>query len=191
MQISTKTGDSGKTSLYSGERVSKNHPRIELVGTLDELNCVLGLVLSATGNSTSASNPDSLSQTNELLTALPHLLFDLGAIVANVNFKDPLPQKEQSLIDHLLKKTEEEIEQLESELPPLTKFILPGGHPMAAQLHLARAICRRAERLAVQIPELPTGVLKCLNRLSDHLFLRARKVNLDKGSDEVFWEKLC
>lgn len=166
MSISTRTGDDGTTSLYSGERVSKSHPRIEVVGTLDELNALLGAVDSALFD----------------LRVVQNELFDLGALVADTktekNFKSPLARLDT------------EIDALESELPPLTQFVLPGGHSEAAKIHVARTVCRRAERLMSQIETLDESGYKYLNRLSDYLFLAARKVNLRTKSTEDPWKSV-
>ena len=166
MSISTRTGDTGQTSLYSGERVSKSHPRIEFVGTLDEVNSIIGSINPAFFN----------------LTEVQNELFDLGGLIADTktskSFDTPLLR-----IDHA-------VQVLESELPPLTQFILPGGHPEAAKIHMARAVVRRAERLMSQIETLPESGYEYLNRLSDYLFLAARKVNLDTGIAEPTWKSV-
>lgn len=145
MSISTKTGDGGETSLLSGERVKKSDPRIHFVGTLDELNSHIGLIRS--------QGADKLVD-GMILEQVQKDLFEVGAGKA--------PQ---------LTQLEAELHKLESQLPPLTKFILPGGAPLAALTHVARAVCRRAERLS---PEASPY----LNRLSDFLFLLARKADI-------------
>lgn len=158
MSIVTRTGDQGSTSLYHGERVPKHHPRIEAVGTLDELNAVLAF----------CDLPD-----------LQCMIFEVGAVVAN-------PDSTQTLTEEL-HEIERAIEVLEPTLPPLRKFILPGGTERSKHLHLARTVCRRAERLFTQIPELPADALPFINRLSDYLFLLAREDNIKHGVDEPVW----
>jgi cob(I)alamin adenosyltransferase len=159
MSIVTKTGDRGETSLYSGDRVSKAHPRIEAVGTLDELNAHMAFL------------------------NLPHLqnqLFELGALVANPASMGSMTQALQLL--------EEETAALEATQPALQNFILPGGHDLAKHAHVARAVCRRAERILTQIEGLPEGVVPFMNRLSDYLFLFAREANLSTNTPEVIWK---
>lgn len=162
MSIVTKTGDQGQTSLYSGERVAKSDPRIEAVGALDELNAHLaGLGLES----------------------IQSELFSLGAAVADLRRKD-----EPEFLAAELKKMEEEIYEMEAELPPLKNFILPGGHALAIRAHEARAVCRRAERHLSQVQALPQNVLPYVNRLSDFLFMFARKLNFKEGISEVIWK---
>ena len=162
MSIVTKTGDQGQTSLYSGERVEKSDPRIEAVGALDELNAHLaGLGLES----------------------IQSELFSLGAAVADLRRKD-----EPEFLANELKKLEEEIYTMEAELPPLKNFILPGGHEKAIRTHEARAVCRRAERHLSQVQPLPKNVLPYLNRLSDFLFMFARKLNFKEGISETIWK---
>ena len=167
MSIATKAGDQGQTSLYSGERVPKNHPLMELVGTLDELNAHLGFL------------------SGEPILRLQNDLFELGAIVAN-------PASTGNM-DKELQRIEEELTDLESTLPPLTRFILPRGHQDACHLHTARAVCRRAERLLVEGLStdltLHPSALAYLNRLSDYLFQLARQANLKHGTEERFWRR--
>lgn len=162
MSIVTKTGDQGQTSLYSGERVPKSDPRIEAVGALDELNAHLaGLGLES----------------------IQSELFSLGAAVADLRRKD-----EPEFLATELKKMEAEIYAMEAELPPLKNFILPGGHTLAIRAHEARAVCRRAERHLSQVQSLPQNVLPYVNRLSDFLFMFARKLNFKEGISEVIWK---
>lgn len=160
MSIVTKTGDTGMTSLYNGERVPKAHPRIEAVGAIDEANSILGFV-------------------NTEATELKKMLFELGSVVAN-------PESSHSMTPRL-SQIEKHIIEIENKLPPLTKFILPGGHPDACHYFHARAVCRRAERLMTQMTDLPENALAFTNRLSDYLFLLAREANLTHGAEEVLW----
>lgn len=169
MSIVTKTGDQGQTSLYDGSRVPKDAPPIEEVGLLDELNASLGVVRSMGGDE---SAPE--------LHRIQCELFDLGTLVA-------MPGSDGSM-EQALKELEFRTAELEAGLPALKNFILPGGHPLAAQVHLARTICRRAEREFVKLAPQPKQGLPYLNRLSDYLFLLARKVNLDRKTEEVIWK---
>lgn len=162
MSIVTKTGDQGQTSLYSGERVEKSHARIEAVGTLDELNAHLaGLGLED----------------------VQRALFTLGAAVANLKQKD----EDAFLLDEL-QSLEKELYAIEAALPALQNFILPGGHPDAIRLHLARTVCRRAERLLTTLDPLPKNVVPYVNRLSDFLFVKARHVNHEQKFPDVIWK---
>lgn len=159
MSIVTKTGDNGETSLYSLERVPKSHLRIEAVGTLDELNAHLaGLQLEE----------------------IQRDLFALGAVLADT-------RSTALTFEHELATLEKELYEVESTLPPLQNFILPGGCPKAIRTHEARAICRRAERIISQIEGLPKNVLPYINRLSDFLFIAARKFNHDADVEEIVW----
>jgi len=166
MSIATRTGDDGTTSLCSGERVSKNHERIKMVGTLDELNALLGTI-----------DPQVFD-----LSEVQNELFDLGWLMADAKtkktFKDPLARLDAA------------ITSLELDLPQLTQFILPGGHPEAAKIHVARTVARRAEREMCQIETLPAFGYEYLNRLSDYLFLAARKVNFDSKTAEPTWKSV-
>jgi cob(I)alamin adenosyltransferase len=172
MSIVTKTGDKGTTGLFGGKRVPKHNARIEAYGTVDELNAVLGMVIVDTELPPSAK---------EKLIALQHLLFRLGADLAT-----PMETKEKVKrmdIEHITQ-LETWVNDIESSLPPQTSFILPGGSAPSAHLHLARTVCRRAERKVVQlgsIEDINTHALVFLNRLSDYLFVLARKVNAELG----------
>lgn len=170
MSIVTKTGDGGTTGLYGGSRVSKDDARICAYGDIDELNAALGVVLTA---------PDLGSSAHHQLTELQHLLFRLGGDLAT-----PVSQKEkeQRMSAEHVEKLEDWISKLEDSLAPQRAFILPGGTAAAAHLHLARTICRRAERSVVALQKKETVNLEVpvfLNRLSDYLFVLARKVNAD------------
>ncbi len=184
MKIYTKKGDKGETSLYGGQKVSKDHLRLQTYGTLDELNSVLGFALS----------DQSLSQNLKVkLTRIQNELFQLGAELAT----PPGKSISMALIQesHILK-LESEIDQMEAELSPLKTFILPGGAVASAQLHFARAVSRRAER---ELVSLHTGclghagesvrpeVLKYINRLSDYLFVCARFANHEEKMADIPW----
>jgi len=178
MKIYTKTGDDGTTSLFSGGRVKKNDLRVEAYGTVDELNSHVGVVR--------AHNPTRASFNN--LEKVQNHLFRLGADLAT-----PLDAKPDWLVrvdEEAVLWLEESIDKATEQLEPLKNFILPGGSPAAAHLHVARTVCRRAERLVVSLAEEETineWVLKYLNRLSDWLFTLARYENLRGGIHEDKW----
>lgn len=170
MSIVTKTGDSGTTGLYGGSRVSKDDARICAYGDVDELNAAIGVVLASDGLSENVRHE---------LTELQHLLFRVGGDLAT-----PLSQKEkeQRVSSEHVEKLEEWIARIEGELAPQRAFILPGGTLAAAHLHLARTICRRAERSVITLQKKESvniDIPVFLNRLSDYLFILARKVNAD------------
>ena len=179
-KIYTRTGDDGRTALGSGERVPKSAVRIDAYGTVDELNAAIGVAL-ATGSDASLVEP---------LRRIQNELFHVGAMLCNTKGHDPDepgPRVEQRHVDEL----EAIMDRLNAGLPPLKNFVLPGGHPVAAQLHVARTICRRAERLAVQLAEsesVGAAVIPYLNRLSDLLFVMARHQNKASGVDEPIWD---
>ncbi len=172
-KIYTRSGDAGLTGLANGERVPKSDARIEAFGTVDETNSAIGLVLSETGLPRAVL--DSLSRIQDEL-------FDVGAELA-------LPGHTTIGPEYVLR-LESELDELNSALPPLQEFILPGGGAAAAACHLARAICRRAERRAwtfSETAEVNPELLKYLNRLSDLLFVTARVLARQAGSTEVLW----
>lgn len=186
MKIYTRTGDDGTTSLFSGNRVKKSDLFIDAVGTIDECNSFIGFALSQ------MSLEQELDKVKLQLNAIQHALFDLGAHVAT-----PLQQSSKEKI----KKTrfdetstaelESWIDEYQALLPPLKNFILPGGDPAGSALHLARSICRRAERILVDLFEqkqINHESLVYLNRLSDYLFVLARYVNLVTHSPELDWQ---
>jgi cob(I)alamin adenosyltransferase len=178
MKIYTKTGDSGETSLFSGGRVPKKHLRVEVYGTVDELNSVIGVAR--------AHQPHP--QTDAWLERVQNQLFHMGADLAT-----PLDAKADWVVRvdaASITWMEETIDQMTAELPNLKNFILAGGSLAASQIHVARTICRRAERLAVALrDEEPIGdnVIPYLNRLSDFLFTLARWENLKAGLSEEKW----
>lgn len=179
MKIYTKTGDAGTTGLFAGPRVPKDHPRICTYGTVDELNAVLGLARTA-------PLPDEIAN---LLQRVQSSLFDIGAELATPN-----PEQHGLRFDDsaAVGDLEAAIDRWEAELPPLKTFILPGGSPAAAWLHLGRTVCRRAEREVVHLTH-SAQVAECshiiiyLNRLSDLLFVLARACNLLAGQNDVAW----
>ncbi|MGB6083284.1 cob(I)yrinic acid a,c-diamide adenosyltransferase [Moheibacter sp.] len=184
MKVYTKTGDKGTTSLYGGVKVSKNHIRIDAYGTVDELNSAIGLIRS------SEIKSDSKNQ----LIQIQKNLFHVGAELATppeklflANGKSRLPKLiEEADIEEL----EIWIDRMEEELPPLMHFILPGGNLASSHTHLCRCICRRGERITValrEVEETREEILKYLNRLSDYLFVLARKIAQDAGHEEIKW----
>jgi cob(I)alamin adenosyltransferase len=181
MRIYTRTGDAGETGLFGGGRVSKDHPRTTAYGDVDELNSAVGLAR--------ATAPAELF--DELLEGIQRDLFAIGGRLAT-----PVPDKVAKAMTKAVLPPEraESFERLmdeaETELPPLRAFVLPGGTPKAASLHLARTVCRRAERSVVRLAredEVPAEILVYLNRLSDLLFTLARLVNHRTGSGDVTW----
>ncbi len=178
MKIYTKTGDKGETSLFGGGRVPKNHARVEAYGAIDELNAALGVALSA-------GPPEPIDQ---WLREVQGHLFHLGSDLATPldSKSDWVARIEQDQVNWL----EDSIDRMTAQLEPLRNFILPGGTPVAAQLHLARTICRRAERQIVALQETSeTNALAVIyiNRLSDWLFTLARYENAKAGESEQKW----
>ena len=178
MKIYTKKGDQGNTGLIGGTRVSKGDVRIEAYGTVDELNSYIGLL------STLDIDPRYVAQLQEIQDRL----FTIGSHLA----ADPEKSKMQlpDLTEEDVAKLENWMDVMDDTLPALTAFILPGGHPTSAHAHVARCICRRAERMTVTLDELEgveALVLTYLNRLSDYLFVLARKLSHDKGVNEHTW----
>ena len=178
MKIYTKTGDAGNTGLPGGARVPKDALVTEVCGTVDELNTSLGVARAA-------AMPTDVDQ---LLDGVQSRLFDFGAEIARLG-SEAAPGIDTGHISAL----EQAIDRFDVELPPLRNFILPGGTPAAAELHFARAICRRAERLLVSLmreqPKLSQELLVYLNRLSDLLFVLARLVNVRAGHVETIWRR--
>ena len=175
MKIYTRTGDRGETSLFGGARVAKNDPRIEAYGTIDELNSFIGAAR--------ASWP--ASPCDEELAHAQSDLFDAGAHLAS-----PGTSRFAGIDPNRIESLEHGIDAMEAELEPLKNFILPGGSLAASQLHVARSVCRRAERLVVALHDesAPTqSTIAYLNRLSDYLFVAARYANLRNGVPDVLW----
>ncbi|GAB4225493.1 MAG: cob(I)yrinic acid a,c-diamide adenosyltransferase [Chlamydiales bacterium] len=185
MKIYTKTGDKGDTSLFNGERVSKSDEKIHTLGTLDECNATLGLAISY------LPDEPKFKKVHNQLIEIQHALFDIGAAVATPRSSSNEKKINQTRFDNQATKSVEDwIDEWDKELPPLKTFILPGGHPSAAVLHLARNICRRAERHAVPLSlheDVSEQVMMYLNRLSDYLFVLSRVVNHLTGIQESPW----
>ena len=172
-KIYTRTGDDGSTGLGTGERVPKDHARVEACGAVDEANCAIGMVLATPGVSADVAG---------CLGTIQHELFDLGGELC-------VPGR-VVMDDEVVTRIEMTLDRFNAGLPPLRDFILPGGNPAAAACHVARAVCRRAERractLARQEPVNPAS-LRYLNRLSDLLFVLARVLAREGGGSEVLW----
>ncbi len=181
MKIYTRTGDDGTTGLFGGGRVSKSHPRVQAMGAVDETNAGLGVICSLL--------PPELETLRSLLISIQHQLFILGADIATPDdSRASVPRIAQKEINAL----EDAIDDWESSLNVLQHFILPGGTQAASMLHLTRAICRRAERcIAENLDSISSNsyVLQYLNRLSDLLFVLARRANHDMGISDVRWER--
>ncbi len=185
-RIYTRTGDAGRTRLVTGETVGKDDPRVEAYGAVDELNAVMGLVRLETASDLTL---------DPILARIQNDLFDLGADFATPDQGDDGPMALR-IVDSQVTRLEGEIDRLNADLPPLTSFVLPGGSRAGAQLHLARTICRRAERRTVAFVEaLPARAdgdaphgpgLRYLNRLSDLLFVASRFANARQAGD-VLW----
>lgn len=186
MKIYTRTGDKGTTSLYTGERVHKNDPFINALGAVDEGNSAIGTAISFL----------PISQLTEItkneLETIQHALFDIGAALATPRTHASEKKIEKTRFDkEESAQLENWIDKMELELPPLHNFILPGGHPSGAALHLARSLIRRAERTIVPLFEqgdVSEAVLIYLNRLSDYLFVASRYINHQLGVPETIWK---
>lgn len=189
MKIYTKTGDAGQTGLWGGDRVPKTHPRVAAYGDVDELNTCLGWALSVIGKD------KKLASLRQGLSRIQEELFMVGALLATPEGRRGRlsPPFDKGLPSGAPLRLEAEIDAMTSKLKPLRSFILPGGSPAGAALHLSRAVCRRAERSAVALSQsdrLPEGVLVYLNRLSDHLFTAARWANAKAHRAETPWQGL-
>jgi cob(I)alamin adenosyltransferase len=190
MKVYTGTGDKGKTGLFSGERVSKSHARIEAYGDIDELNSILGALAS--------SLPSDRDEIRIEIHLIQSDLFHAGARLATAS-RPPEGAPIQGVGPERIRFLESAIDRMDALLPPLHQFVLPGGHPAASWSHLARTVCRRAERRVVHLTllEAPpngesegiSGVLIYLNRLSDYLFVLARLLNHMSGVPDVPWTK--
>ena len=181
MKIYTRTGDQGQTGLFGGGRVGKDDPRVEAYGEVDELNAVIGLARAI----------ESLPRVDEVLVSVQRDLFSLGALLATPDLDKMHQHLAKALIDAArIKQLEQAIDDADADLPPLHAFVLPGGTAKAAALHVARTVCRRAERRVIHLSgtvDLPPLVVIYLNRLSDLLFTLARLANHQAGAGEVTW----
>jgi cob(I)alamin adenosyltransferase len=181
LKIYTKTGDKGTTSLIGGTRVPKSHSRIEAYGTVDELNSYIGLCKDILTD----------SQLRTVLQETQDRLFTIGSSLAcdpDKETKMKMPDLKEDDVTYL----EKEIDRMNEQLPPMKNFILPGGHPTVSHIHIARCVCRRAERCCVRLEmekqEIEPIVVKYLNRLSDHLFVLARFVAHQLKAEEIPWK---
>lgn len=184
MKLYTKTGDDGTTGLFGGQRVEKDHPRVEAYGTVDELNSVLGWCVAACDD----------ADLRQLLNHIQSRLFDIGANLATCRTKSEgaaamqkVPQITQAMIEEL----EQAIDATCANLPEMKYFILPGGTELAGRLHIARAVCRRAERRCLSLKnqeQVNDAIVIYLNRLSDLLFAMARHANQQAGMNDVPWK---
>ena len=185
MKIYTKTGDKGTTSLFGGTRVPKDHIRIESYGTVDELNSYIGLIRDQ------EMNPHY----KKILIEIQDRLFTVGAILATPPEKEvkkngKLRLQKLGIVEGDIELLEKEIDTMEEALPPMTHFVLPGGHTTVSYCHIARCVCRRAERLVVHLDHnehITENVIMYLNRLSDYLFVLARKLSNDLNAEEAKW----
>jgi cob(I)alamin adenosyltransferase len=181
MKIYTKTGDAGQTGLFGGGRVSKDDPRVEAYGDVDELNAVLGFARAA----------EMMPRIDEVLVPIQRDLFSIGALLSTPDLKKMHDHLAKAQVDESrISELERAIDACDKELEPLRAFIVPGGTPKAAALHVARTVCRRAERRVIHLQrevEIPQIVVVYLNRLSDLLFTLARVANTRAGAGEVTW----
>ena len=185
MKIYTKTGDNGTTALFGGTRVKKYNSRIESYGTVDELNSYIGLI----------KDQEISDEAKASLLKIQNELFTLGAMLATPPEKETLKNGKERLNIPKIDDTsilflENEIDKMDDVLPQMTHFVLPGGHQAVSFCHVARCVCRRAERLSVELNDeepLNENILKYLNRLSDYLFVLARKLSQDLYVEEIKW----
>ena len=179
MKVYTKTGDDGTTGLFGGTRVPKHHIRIESYGTVDELNSYIGLL----------RHRDIDPKSQKILAEIQDRLFTIGSILASDPSKQNL--KTPDILESDIAVLESEIDQMNESLPEMRSFVLPGGNDSVGFCHIARCVCRRAERLTVLLNEKESVspiVIKYLNRLSDYLFVLSRKITVDDGLDETPWK---
>jgi len=179
MKVYTKTGDKGQTSLIGGTRVAKHHIRIETYGTVDELNSHIGLI----------RDQQIDAETKKLLIEIQDRLFTIGSSLASD------PEKSKMKIPDLKEEDvtllEKEMDKINESLPEMRSFVLPGGHTTVSYCHIARCVCRRAERLTIHLSEdsfVAELVIKYLNRLSDYLFVLSRKLTKDLNAEEIPWK---
>ena len=192
-RIYTRTGDGGETSLIGGRRAPKADVRVDLYGEVDELNSHLGLAVALLAGAPVPATPRdaaaSLALGRELAT-IQSRLFDLGALLADPERSETLAREGAPVPGLDEAELEQAIDRMEADLAPLRRFILPGGIPAAAALHVARTVCRRAERRTVAAARdiaVPMAVIRYLNRLSDYLFVAARRLDAAHGAPETLW----
>ncbi len=179
MKVYTKTGDKGETSLFGGKRVKKYDLRINAYGTSDEVNSWIGLI----------RDQDINADYKAILNIIQDRIFTLGSHLAADPSKPKL--KIPELLPSDIELLEQEMDKMDAKLPAMTKFTLPGGHTTVSYCHLARTVCRRCERLVIELADTETInplIIQYLNRLSDYLFVLGRKLAQDLDANEVFWE---
>jgi cob(I)alamin adenosyltransferase len=188
-KVYTRGGDKGQTSLVGGQRVRKDHVRIESYGTVDELNAIIGL--ARTFNARSGADPEAVARLDDMLRRVQNDLFDVGADLATP--ADSRWEGMRRIGDAEVGRLESWIDDLNADLPPLVEFILPGGGPVGAFFHQARTVCRRAEREVLRLmeadPEVGEGVMRYLNRLSDWLFVGGRWAARALQEPAYSWER--
>ena len=182
-RIYTRTGDAGETALGTGERLSKAHIRIAAYGTVDETNATIGVARLHLGE---------MPKLDAMLARIQNELFDLGADLCVPDRGEKLEFEPLRILPKQYERIETEIDELNAELSPLRSFVLPAGHAAAAQLHVSRTVCRRAERLVVELAAIKgehvsEGAIAYINRLSDFFFVASRWVNFKAGSGDVLW----
>lgn len=182
-RIYTRTGDAGETALGTGERLSKAHIRIAAYGTVDETNATIGVARLHLGE---------MPKLDAMLARIQNELFDLGADLCVPDRGEKLEFEPLRILPKQYERIETEIDELNVELSPLRSFVLPAGHAAAAQLHVCRTVCRRAERLVVELAAIKgehvsEGAIAYINRLSDFFFVASRWVNFKAGSGDVLW----
>ncbi len=186
-RVYTRRGDTGETALAGGQRVPKDGPRIEAYGMVDELNAFLGIA-RATAGELAVTYP-RLAQLKGMLLRVQHELFNLGSILATL--PEDVHPRQARVTDREVAALEAEMDQMNAELPALRSFVLPGGGRLNAELHVARTVCRRAERAVVALgrqERIPPEAVRYLNRLSDALFVWSRWASHATGETETLWE---
>lgn len=181
--VYTRTGDKGRTSLVGGTRVSKTDLRLEAYGTIDELNSFLGMMRSFMEE----------GHDNDFVLRIQNCLFSVGGYLATDRSKTGLDMS-CTVTPEMVSSMEKEIDIIDSELPPLQAFVIPGGSSAASYCHICRTVCRRVERIVLRLAEkieIDNVLLSYLNRLSDYLFVLSRKMNYIKKNKEIFWDKSC
>ena len=179
MKIYTKKGDSGTTQLIGGTRVAKSHRRIDAYGTIDELNSYIGLI----------RDQGICTNSKQILIEIQDRLFTIGALLASDPNKKSMQLPTIQIED--VEKLEQEIDKMNETLPEMRSFVLPGGHTTVSFCHIARCVCRRAERLCIDLSDetlQKTLILQYLNRLSDYLFVLSRYLSKDLGAEEIPWQ---
>ena len=179
MKIYTKKGDSGTTQLIGGTRVAKSHRRIDAYGTIDELNSYIGLI----------RDQGICANSKQILIEIQDRLFTIGALLASDPNKKSMQLPTIQIED--VDKLEQEIDKMNETLPEMRSFVLPGGHTTVSFCHIARCVCRRAERLCINLSDetlQKTLILQYLNRLSDYLFVLSRYLSKDLGAEEIPWQ---